>query len=299
MGQRPSSRIDYGYRPHSYFWAEDARIKLASSIKGAGRRALYQASLQENQPPLHPDLARASLTDAERSAWGAVHPSFMGGEYLPDTQVDEVEIARITIASTTSDVTCVYARRHGKQIHYRVVDEYEGETLTGAATRRSIRPLTLRGLLDLLLGSWDLLEVLDANFADHGYPEDEVHGFIVDASSSFYAEFGVAVHRRVARWLHAKHAAARAAEKAERATSSASHPTHPRGQASAGGVQFSPVHHGRLPDLQNLPEDPAIRPMLIGNGVPRHLWPEGFISDAQARALIEKHGKRCDRGTSR
>jgi hypothetical protein len=44
-----------------------------------------------------------------------------------------------------------------------------------------------------------------------------------------------------------------------------------------------PVHD----DLQNLPEDPVIRPMLIVHGVPRHPWPDGFISEAQARTLIE------------
>jgi hypothetical protein len=46
----------------------------------------------------------------------------------------------------------------------------------------------------------------------------------------------------------------------------------------------------QLHDLQNLPEDPVIRPMLIGNGVPRHLWPEGPISGEQAEALIARHG---------
>ena len=35
----------------------------------------------------------------------------MGGEYLPDCDLNEVEIARITMASTTQDVTCVYAKR--------------------------------------------------------------------------------------------------------------------------------------------------------------------------------------------
>ena len=43
-------------------------------------------------------------------------------------------------------------------------------------------------------------------------------------------------------------------------------------------------------DLQNLPEDPVIRPMLISNGVPRHLWPEGTITGEQADELIRKYG---------
>jgi hypothetical protein len=33
------------------------------------------------------------------------------------------------------------------------------------------------------------------------YPRDEVHGFIVDASSSFYAEFGDLIHARIDEWL--------------------------------------------------------------------------------------------------
>jgi hypothetical protein len=67
----------------------------------------------------------------------------MGGEYLTNQDEGEVEIARIEIASTTADVTSVYARRDGTKIHYRVVDEYRGETLSGATERESIEPLTL------------------------------------------------------------------------------------------------------------------------------------------------------------
>ncbi len=44
-------------------------------------------------------------------------------------------------------------------------------------------------------------------------------------------------------------------------------------------------------DLQNLPEDPAIRPMLLINEIPRHLWPEGVISNQQASDLIKKYGR--------
>jgi len=47
---------------------------------------------------------------------------------LPDLAPTKVMIARITIASTTQDVTSVYAGRGRDRIHYRVVDEYEGDT---------------------------------------------------------------------------------------------------------------------------------------------------------------------------
>ena len=61
----------------------------------------------------------------------------------PDLDDTEIEIARISIRSTTGDVTGVYARRGKGCIHYRVVDEYGGDTLTGAPERTSDKPLSL------------------------------------------------------------------------------------------------------------------------------------------------------------
>jgi hypothetical protein len=57
-------------------------------------------------PAVIPDfLAQSALSDSDRQALGRIHPAFMGGEYLPDLAQSEVMIARITIASTTQDVT--------------------------------------------------------------------------------------------------------------------------------------------------------------------------------------------------
>lgn len=196
------SDIDLKYRPNSYFWAKQHGIALTSDIKGAERRKLFERALAAGVDDLvGEELLRHELPDEQRLAQGRIHPAFMGGEYLPSTRGEEVEIARITIASTTQDVTCVYARQVGQRIHYRVVDEYNGDTLSGAGIRTSLRPLSLEQLTDFFLSSWDLISCLDANFEYDGYPRDEAHGFIVDASSSFYAEFGRLVHQRVDRWL--------------------------------------------------------------------------------------------------
>ena len=196
------SDIDLKYRPNSYFWAKQHGIALTSDIKGAERRKLFERALAAGVDDLvGEELLRHELPDEQRLAQGRIHPAFMGGEYLPSIRGEEVEIARITIASTTQDVTCVYARQVGQRIHYRVVDEYNGDTLSGAGIRTSLRPLSLEQLTDFFLSSWDLISCLDANFEYDGYPRDEVHGFIVDASSSFYAEFGRLVHQRVDRWL--------------------------------------------------------------------------------------------------
>lgn len=194
--------IDLRYRPRSYFWAREHGIALASDIKGAERRKLFESALQHGMSDLvDPDLLQHALTPEQRQAQGRLHPAFLGGEYLPDRGSTEVEIARITIASTTQDVTCVYARPVGQRIHYRVVDEYGGGTLAGTRSRTSTRPLTLVQLVDFFLSNWDLISCLDCNFEDEGHPRDQIHDFIVDAYSSFYAEFGRLVSARVDAWL--------------------------------------------------------------------------------------------------
>jgi hypothetical protein len=194
--------IDLKYRPSSYFWAKERGIALISDIKGAERRKLYEMALQSGLANMvEPELLQHALPSDQRQAQGRIHPAFMGGEYLPNRRPGEVEIARITIASTTQDVTCVYARPVGQRIHYRVVDEYGGDTLDGRGHRTSLQPLTLKQLSDLFLKSWDMICCLRANFESDGYPRDFVHGFIVDASSSFYSEFGDLIHARIEEWL--------------------------------------------------------------------------------------------------
>lgn len=107
----------------------------------------------------------------------------MGGEYLPDLAPVEVEIARITLASVLQDVVSVRARKGRGRIRYRVVDEYNGDTLTGSNTRTSSRPLTLSQLVDLLDGAWQMRDVIAMNGL-----EDSAEGMLdfVSLSSPFY-----------------------------------------------------------------------------------------------------------------
>ena len=130
MPNKTDRAIDLAYRPESYFWAKDSNIKLSSDIKGAERKALYERAIQSGNTALANSLiADPDLSPDQRTSLGRMHPNFMGGEYLPDREDEEVEIARITIASTTQDVTSLYARRGKNRIYYRVVDEYGGEAL--------------------------------------------------------------------------------------------------------------------------------------------------------------------------
>lgn len=204
MSQLHPLAIDLAYRPESYFWAYDNNIKLASDIKGAERKAMYERALRSGDIELaNAIISEPELTHEQRKAQSGIHPAWMGGEYLPKREAQEVEIARITIASTTQDVTCVYAKRCKSRIHYRIVDEYEGMTLDNRR-RTSLKPLSLIELFDFFIKGWDLFCCLDANFCEHCYVREEVQGFIVDASSSFYAEFGDLVTQRVDAWVDEK-----------------------------------------------------------------------------------------------
>ena len=193
--------IDLAFRPSGYFWPLGLETHLLARIKGAERKAVLQQLIDAGRLDEIPDqLARSALTSAERRTLGRIHPSFMGGEYLPDLGEREVEIARITIASTTQDVTSVFARRGKDRIHYRVVDEYEGETLSGKTRRASTRPLALGELETFFNGAWSIFDVLTMNFAEDGYDLDEMLGFVVNVESQFYAQIGALYGRRIVAW---------------------------------------------------------------------------------------------------
>ena len=184
------------WRPRDYFGALDREAELMTRVQGVMRRRLARALLESGSadPSSDPLLAPA-LGEDDRRAIGRLHPAFMGGEYLPSAQAGEVEIARVTLRSTTSDVVVVRARRAGGRIHYHVADEYGGSTLSTSTCRTSTEPLTMGALVDFLLHAWDLLECLDCNF------EGDVaamHDFF-SGESEFYPYFDAALRARVNR----------------------------------------------------------------------------------------------------
>jgi hypothetical protein len=186
--------IDLSFRPRSYFWPVGLEVQLLTHIKGAARRAAVQRLIDTGQTDQIPALlAKAELSEEERTGLGRIHPMFMGGEYLPNQDTHEVEIARIEINSTTFDVTSVYGRRGTSAIHYRVVDEYNGDTLTGPAKRTSAKPLTLGELTDFFMGAWCLMEVLEANYEGD---VEQMLGFFC-TRSAFYPDLDRLLRQRV------------------------------------------------------------------------------------------------------
>ena len=191
--------FDLSYRPASYFWPITHETHTIAAIKGEHRRNVIREAFDANRVTVLDDYySTPVLHEEDRRALGRLHPSFMGGEYLPNRHETEVEIARINIDSTTSDVTSIYAEAGKNRIYYRVVDEYEGDTLNEKRTRSSKQPLTLKELIEFFLGAWSLKDVLEGNNLDL----EEAHDF-THPSSEFYPEFSAAIRARIDSWYPA------------------------------------------------------------------------------------------------
>jgi len=148
---KPYSNIDYAFSPKSYWDDNDPLSAILRNVKGENRRQMIRDYWNEGRlEQLDLKLLADEVDEDARSRLGRIHPSFMGGEYLPGYLPGEVEIARINLRSTTSDVISVRARPFSRGIQYRVEDEYE--TAFVLPITQSTAPLTLEGLVALLDG---------------------------------------------------------------------------------------------------------------------------------------------------
>ena len=142
--------IKYSFRPKSY-WGEDNVLQaLLRDVKGAERRKMIKAYYDEgNFQELEEAFTKASLSDEERFRLASIHPTFMGGEYLPDCEAGETEIARITLRSTTQDVISIRAKKEDGLLWYSVADEYDQNEYS-LLPICSKKPFTLKELIELL-----------------------------------------------------------------------------------------------------------------------------------------------------
>ena len=181
-----SDDIDLNFLPDTYFRPQKLERYLLSKVRGAVVRKKLRALFDEGR---HAEVRKLLITEAlsanDRKVLESFHPMFMGGNYLPDTEDGEVEIARISIKSTTFDVTCVYARPVEGAIHFRVVDEYGGDTLQHPAEAQTDKPMTLGEFADFFLRAWPLIDLLDMYF------ENDQSGALdfFSADSEFYPDF--------------------------------------------------------------------------------------------------------------
>jgi hypothetical protein len=142
--------IDYGFRPQSYWLDRDVLQALLRNVKGAERRKMIKSYYKNgNFQELEESFSKISLSDEERFRLASIHPMFMGGEYLPDYERDETEIARIELNSTMADVISIRAcLDEGETIEYSVVDEHDGKF--NLWTEWSDKPFSLSELVEFI-----------------------------------------------------------------------------------------------------------------------------------------------------
>jgi hypothetical protein len=206
MGRR--LRLDFS--PSTYWPESSGALVALAKVKGTARRAALLRSLVEGSPKPPDALLAPSVTDDVRAQLGALHPAILGGEYLRNLEQDEVEIARLDLASVRADVIAVLARREGAEISYRVVDEYETSYI--CAPERSREPLTLGDLVGLLdqtvypdahlsASAYGLVEGLWEFHLRAGNEAPEHAAKFVSVSSAFYPALSEYYAARAVEWI--------------------------------------------------------------------------------------------------
>ena len=183
--------VDLSFRPSSRLFPLTAEKLLLSRVKGTQRRESLTAAIEQDRlGDLNPFFTQTSLSAEDRRARAAIHPSFMGGEYLPDYEEGELEMARLSLRSVTADVISIRLRRTEDGFVYRIVDEYMDQDPNGLLDEPTTiivdQPLTMKDF-----GAF----VVQVSRMDHWCDpeshetEEEAQDFVV-ATSEFYPEFG-------------------------------------------------------------------------------------------------------------
>lgn len=153
------------FRPKAYFGPQKLEEHLLSNVPGGVVRNRMREMISTGQEREAQELIDEVVNDGGEIATylESIHPMFMGGNYLPGREHGEVEIGRITIESTTYDVTSVYAGRANGKIRIRVVDEYDGDTLVTHPEMETEVPLTMEDFADFFLGVWPFIDAVMMN----------------------------------------------------------------------------------------------------------------------------------------
>jgi hypothetical protein len=208
--QSSLAAIDYTFRPTDYWDAANVRQAVLSTIKGENRRRMAAAALENGTIDRLPEgFTDETISKEDRDALARVDLTFLGGEYLPDAEAGEVEIARIVFASAGQDVISVRAARPESAIYYRVVDEYQRSFRCTPST--STQPLTLAELVTLI-DSCELVDdedrglvrfFLDAQVLPKG---DAAHQrrtlqHFIRVESEFYPHLREHYEQQIERWV--------------------------------------------------------------------------------------------------
>ena len=192
------SKYDLDFRPRSYWGPQDLQTHYGARVKGELRRQAALSDLDVGTP--NTAILQSALSEDERRAAGAVHPWFMGGEDLPDLLTNEVEIARVTMKSTTLDIVSIRARNTRTRIVYRIVDEYMDEDgdQYQLVPKTSKLPLSMAQVIKLI----DMSNLID-DPREMNYEccsAEEIYDFCT-VSSSFYPELAPWIDESNREWF--------------------------------------------------------------------------------------------------
>tara|TARA_B100000315_G_scaffold246346_1_gene273531 strand:+ start:387 stop:1004 length:618 start_codon:yes stop_codon:yes gene_type:complete len=89
-----------------------------------------------------------------------IQNSAIGGPFLPEKKTNVVEIANITLASTTGDIFSIRAKKTKNRINYSIVDEYEGTF--SLSIKSSQKSLSLKRMIKLIDDT--TMDFMDSNY---------------------------------------------------------------------------------------------------------------------------------------
>ena len=141
------------YRPPFYFGPQDLKDFYNSRILGQIRRSFVSESIDKSN--ISASFRETLLDQNLRDALGQIHPSMMGGEYLPQYLKSEIELCRVVLNSTNMDVTSLRVRKQKQRYAYRIVDEYSNKFILTKKT--STKPLLMREVIQILNTSKEIL----------------------------------------------------------------------------------------------------------------------------------------------
>jgi hypothetical protein len=210
--------FDIDFRPESYWDDADPVAAILRNIKGERRRQIVADALQCGDEDIPDELVTSALPDDDRTQWGLAHPTFMGGEYLPNLARGATEIARIVLQSTLMDIFSLRARRvargkHAGRLHFDLMDEYQSRYRL--SPRHADGPLSLGEvirLVDTARGNGE--EYIHSNyvlnFCEWQWDRDRSAESAYDATrfvsvhSSVYPDLGRYYEALKREWSHAK-----------------------------------------------------------------------------------------------
>ncbi len=149
--------VDFSYTPYSY-WPEQfsekeivAYLQQQTSHKLPGNINWQNVLCLKQSPEV-----QAEIEEQHRfhDRYIACTPAGEDSNYLPELELNEVEIARINFHSVLGDRYSIRARYNDQgHIDYRIVDEYQGEHEIKQLFCEKDHLLTLAELIELINGT--------------------------------------------------------------------------------------------------------------------------------------------------